>query len=64
VITAPDGDWTQPFVVTVETGYTGTLTNAVQVTTLEGATGAYTLVANQPPTVYLPLIFATLLHSD
>ncbi|MDY7080301.1 MAG: right-handed parallel beta-helix repeat-containing protein [Chloroflexota bacterium] len=40
VITAPDGVWTGTFVVTVELGYEGLLTNTVQVTTEEGAGGS------------------------
>jgi uncharacterized repeat protein (TIGR01451 family) len=42
VITAPGGVWTQQVVATVEIGYSGTLTNVVQVTSEEGATGVYT----------------------
>jgi uncharacterized repeat protein (TIGR01451 family) len=38
----PDEIWTKTIVVTVESGYVGFLTNVVQVTTIEGATGAYT----------------------
>ncbi len=39
----PAGDvWRETAVGTVAWGYTGTLTNVVQVTTLEGATGIYT----------------------
>jgi uncharacterized repeat protein (TIGR01451 family) len=41
-ITAPGGIWTRSVVVTVTRGYSGTLTNRVQVTTLEGASGIYT----------------------
>ena len=41
-ISAPGGIWTETIVVTVEAGYTGPLTNVVQVATEEGATGAYT----------------------
>jgi uncharacterized repeat protein (TIGR01451 family) len=36
---APGSMWTRTVVVTVTRGYSGTLTNRVQVTTLEGATG-------------------------
>ncbi len=39
---APTGVWTRTVVVTVAMGYAGPLTNVVQVTTLEGATGIYT----------------------
>jgi uncharacterized repeat protein (TIGR01451 family) len=42
VVTAPGGVWTATAVVTVEMGYAGPLTNGVQVSTAEGATGAYT----------------------
>jgi uncharacterized repeat protein (TIGR01451 family) len=42
VITAPDGVWEQTVVVTVEMGYAGALTNVVQATTEEGASGVYT----------------------
>jgi uncharacterized repeat protein (TIGR01451 family) len=38
----PQGVWTDTVVVTVEHGYTGPLVNVVQVTTAEGAAGAYT----------------------
>ncbi len=38
----PGDTWTETVVVTVEMGYVGLLTNVVQVTTGEGATGAYT----------------------
>ncbi len=39
----PTGEvWTETVVGTVAWGYTGTLTNVVQVTTVEGATGSYT----------------------
>jgi uncharacterized repeat protein (TIGR01451 family) len=54
----PFGDvWTQQTVVTVETGFTGSLTNKVQVTTEEGAVGAasVTVCANSCIT-YLPII--------
>jgi uncharacterized repeat protein (TIGR01451 family) len=42
VIAAPSGVWTKRFTATVEMGYSGPLTNIVQVTTEEGATGVYT----------------------
>ncbi len=38
----PGDIWTTEVVGTIEMGYSGTLTNAVEVTTLEGATGIYT----------------------
>lgn len=41
-ITAPGGVWTQQVSVTIVLGYAGRLTNLVQVTTAEGATGIYT----------------------
>ncbi|MEJ2558365.1 MAG: PKD domain-containing protein, partial [Anaerolineae bacterium] len=41
-IITPDAVWTQTVVVDVEAGYTGTLTNVIQVTTKEGATGIFT----------------------
>lgn len=56
-ITAPGGIWAQQVVVTVETGYTGSLTNKVQVTSEEGAMGTagVTVCANHC-LAYLPLI--------
>lgn len=45
IITAPGGVWTRQVVVTVETGYTGSLTNKVHITTREGVTGAAGVVA-------------------
>ncbi len=39
---APGSVWTQQFTVTVRTGYSGTLTNVVQVASEGGATSAYT----------------------
>jgi hypothetical protein len=57
VITAPGGVWTQQVVVTVEMGHVGPLPNVVQVTTVEGASGAYTETATVvKPYAYLPLI--------
>jgi uncharacterized repeat protein (TIGR01451 family) len=46
---APGGVWTQTVVVTVNTGYTGSLTNKVRVTTEEGAMGTtgVTVCANR-----------------
>jgi uncharacterized repeat protein (TIGR01451 family) len=41
-ITAPGGTWEGTVVVTVGMGYAGPLTNVVQVTTEEGASGTYT----------------------
>jgi uncharacterized repeat protein (TIGR01451 family) len=42
-ISVPGGTWTRQFTVTSQPGYAGVLTNVVQVTSLEGATGTYTL---------------------
>jgi uncharacterized repeat protein (TIGR01451 family) len=42
----PGGTWVQTFAVTVETDYVGTLTNKVQVTTEESATGSDTETTN------------------
>ena len=39
------GIWTETVVVTVETGYAGPLTNVVEVTTEEGASGIYTVTS-------------------
>jgi uncharacterized repeat protein (TIGR01451 family) len=39
---APDDVWVEQFTVTVQMGYSGTLTNVVEVTTEEDATGVYT----------------------
>ena len=41
-VTAPGGVWQEWVGVTVDWGYSGPLTNTVQVTALEGAAGAYT----------------------
>lgn len=59
IITASGGVWIVPVVVTVETGYTQPLTNVVQVTSDEEATGIYThTVSGQKPgfVIYLPVI--------
>ena len=48
---APDDVWTQTVAVTVEMGYTGPLTNAVRVTTDEGATGTYACTVHVIPEV-------------
>ena len=57
VITAPGGVWTQQVVVTVETGYTGTLVNALYVTTDEGPLGAASATACAATCpVYLPIV--------
>jgi hypothetical protein len=59
IVLAPDEVWTTQFAVTVETGYTGPLTNTVQVTTLEGVTDSYIQVsisALEWHVCYLPLM--------
>jgi len=57
IITAPGGVWVQQVTVTVEESYSGTITNVVQVSTDEGATGTCA-VASQVDwyLIYLPLI--------
>jgi uncharacterized repeat protein (TIGR01451 family) len=58
-IPAPGGVWNETVVVTVDVGYVGPLTNTVQVNTLEGATGACTLVSTailEQHFYYLPLL--------
>jgi uncharacterized repeat protein (TIGR01451 family) len=56
-ITAPGGVWTEMVVVTVEMGYSGPLTNVVEVTTKEGATGAGSLTVSVVCYKnYLPLV--------
>jgi uncharacterized repeat protein (TIGR01451 family) len=56
VITAPGGVWTEQFIVTAEMGYIGPLVNVVEVTTEEGATGAYTETSTSGYVIYLPII--------
>jgi len=56
VITAPGGVWTQQVTVTVASGYVGSLTNVVQVTTGEGATGVYSETVAVECLVYLPFV--------
>jgi hypothetical protein len=56
VIPAPGGVWAETVVVTVEVGYIGPLTNLVQVTTEEGATGVYTETSASGYEICLPLI--------
>ena len=55
---APDDVWAQQVVVSVEMGYSGTLTNVVQVTTIEGASGVYTETSTSAGDyyIYLPLV--------
>ena len=56
-IAAPGGVWAETFAVTAGVGYSGTLTNAVQVTTAEGATGACAVTsAVVGYAVYLPVV--------
>jgi len=45
-ITAPGGVWTKQFTFTVPWGCSGTLTNVVQVATVEGAAGVYTATSD------------------
>lgn len=45
-ITAPGGVWVQQFSVTVAVGYSGTLTNVVQVSSQEGASGVFTATSS------------------
>jgi uncharacterized repeat protein (TIGR01451 family) len=54
----PDDAWTETVIVTVDAGYTGLLTNVVQVTTEEGARGVYTETSSAIGSyyVYLPLV--------
>lgn len=54
----PDGVWTERFTVTVDRGYSGTLTNVVHVDPDPGATGIYTKTSTAIVTrsVYLPLV--------
>ncbi len=49
-ITAPGGIWTAHYVVTVEMGYAGPLTNVVHVTTAEGVTDIYTATSQSQVT--------------
>jgi uncharacterized repeat protein (TIGR01451 family) len=58
-ITAPGGIWLERIIVTVENGYSGTLTNEMYVTTEEGATGIYTETSvsrYNSHLIYLPLL--------
>jgi uncharacterized repeat protein (TIGR01451 family) len=56
VFIAPDGTWRGTIVVTVDEGYSGPLSNLVEVTTKEGAAGAYIETATVLQPVYLPLV--------
>jgi hypothetical protein len=60
VITAPDGLWMGMIRVTVDEGYDGPLTNLVEVTTKEGATGEARVTVNALK-IYLPLVMRAIL---
>lgn len=54
---SPGSVWSQQIVVTMAPGYSGTLTNRVQVTTLEGATGEAQITTHAIGYgIYLPLV--------
>jgi uncharacterized repeat protein (TIGR01451 family) len=61
-IPAPDGVWIGKINVTINAGYTGSLTNVVHVSTGQGASGQYTHTLSPPGsnspanTIYLPII--------
>jgi len=59
VTLSPGALWTETVVVTVATGYTGLLTNTVQVTTQEGVSGTDTVVVTAEEG-----ITGLILHSD
>jgi hypothetical protein len=61
VITAPGGVWVQTVPVTVTAGYSGTLTNIVEVTTDEGPMGMDSVVVSSTASykTYLPVILKT-----
>jgi hypothetical protein len=53
----PGNVWIQEVIVTVTQGYSGTLTNRVQVTTQEGATGEAQIITRAIEyQVYLPIV--------
>jgi uncharacterized repeat protein (TIGR01451 family) len=57
VLIGPHQFWTEQFVVTVEMGYVGPLTNVVRVTTKEGARGETSVTVSAIcHRVYLPLV--------
>jgi len=57
VISASGGIWVETIAVTVTHGYSGTLTNRVQVTTLEGATGEAQITTHAIGYgIYLPIV--------
>ncbi len=58
ILLAPGKLWAQTYVITIEAGYQGALTNVVQVTTIEGAAGEYTETSTVtfPHRIYLPLV--------
>jgi len=54
---APGNVWTRPVVVTVTLGYSGILTNGVQVITHQGVTGTHQAIVNALGyQIYLPLV--------
>ncbi|MBP1465353.1 hypothetical protein EYB53_006515 [Candidatus Chloroploca sp. M-50] len=59
-ITAPGGIWSETLVVTLPLTYTGTATNVLEVTSLQGVTGAFTSVVTVGDAVryqtFLPLV--------
>jgi uncharacterized repeat protein (TIGR01451 family) len=56
VIAAPGGLWMGTIVITVDEGYVGPLTNLVEVSTEEGAAGAYIETSIVLHPAYLPLV--------
>jgi hypothetical protein len=62
-ITAPRGVWVETIVLSVATGYSGTLTNVVHVATNEGATGIYSETSAAVFTPYLTLDVQPTVHS-
>jgi parallel beta-helix repeat protein len=56
VITASGGLWMGTLLVTVDEGYAGPLTNLVEVTTKEGATGEGSVTVIASRRIYLPLV--------
>jgi uncharacterized repeat protein (TIGR01451 family) len=57
-VICPGAPWTQTVVVTVEMGYAGPLTNAVEVAAREGAAGkASAMVYVEARRIYLPVVF-------
>jgi uncharacterized repeat protein (TIGR01451 family) len=56
LITAPGGVWMRTVVVTTEVGYAGQLSNLVEVTTEEGATGIASVTVSAGWYIYLPAV--------